>query len=115
MTRVLGFLLLAALVTAGMESPVLAQKSKDGEDRWVVVENNRSSDMMRIYAARATTDDWEENMLPKPIPAGAKVRILFDDGTGACVFDFRAVFRDNLMVHMWRINVCRESEWRVVD
>ena len=95
MKRAFGFLLLAALVTAGADSPVFAQKSKDGEDRWVVVVNDRSSDMVRLYAARATTDDWEENMLPRPIRAGSKVRILFDDGTGACLFDFRAVFKDN--------------------
>ena len=115
MKRVFGLWLLAVVATAGTAHSAYAQVGKDGKDRWVIVINDRSSDMMRLYAARVTTDDWEENMLTRPIPAGSRVRINFDDGTGACVFDFRAVFRDSLMVHMWRINVCREEAWRIVD
>jgi hypothetical protein len=107
-------LLLAVATTVGHERPAHAQ-SKDGENRWVIVINDRSSDMMRLYASRTATSDWEENILTRPIPAGANVRINFDDGTGACHFDFRAVFRDNQSVHMWNINVCVEEYWRTTD
>jgi len=115
MKRVSLLWLLAVLATTGSGNSAHAQKGKDGKDRWVIVVNDRSSDMMRLYASRTTTDDWEENILVRPIGAGAKVRINFDDGTGACTFDFRAIFKDNLSVHMWRINVCEEGYWRVVD
>jgi hypothetical protein len=108
------FLILLLVAAAGHGGVAHAQ-SKDGENRWVVVVNERSTDMMRLYASRTTTGDWEENILTRPIPAGASVRINFDDGTGACRFDFRAVFRDNQSVHMWSINVCEESYWRTTD
>lgn len=118
MKRVLGFLLLAVLAAAAVASAAaqqVGQPGKDGKNRWVHVVNDRSSDMVRLYASRVSTDDWEENILVRPIPTGAEVPVNFDDGTGACLFDFRAVFKDNVIVHMWRINVCRESYWRVVD
>ena len=116
MTRAFLILLLAAAGALGDGRPAQAQaQSKDGENRWVVVVNERSSDMMRLYASRTTTSDWEENILTRPIPTGASIRINFDDGTGACHFDFRAVFRDNRSVHMWNINVCEESYWRTTD
>jgi hypothetical protein len=116
MKRILLFLLLAAPATLGLGDirPVEAQ-SRDGQDRRVVVINKRSSDLMRLYASRTTTSDWEENILTRPIPAGASVRINFDDGSGACTFDFRAIFRDNRPVHMWNINVCEESFWQITD
>jgi hypothetical protein len=107
-------MVLAAAVTAVHGRAADAQ-SKDGENRLIVVINERSSEMVRLYASRTTTSDWEENILSQPIPAGASVRINFDDGTGACHFDFRAVFRDNQSVHMWNINVCVESYWRTTD
>jgi hypothetical protein len=113
MKRILWLLPLAALATVGGGPSVNAQR--DGENRWVVVLNERSSDMMRLYASRTTKSDWDRNMLPNPIPAGTKMNLNFDDGTTACHFDFRAVFRDKRTVHMWRINVCQESYWRVTD
>jgi len=115
MKKVSWLWLLAALVAFGSTHSANAQKGKDGLDRRVVVVNDRSSDMVRLYASRTTTDDWEENILLRAIEAGGKVVINFDDGTGACTFDFRAIFKDNLLVHMWRIDVCQETHWRIVD
>lgn len=92
-----------------------AQLSKDGKNRRVIVLNERTSDMMRLYASRISTSDWEENILTQPVKAGKGIRVDFDDGTGACLFDFRAVFRDGLQAHMWKFNVCREVYWRVAD
>jgi hypothetical protein len=107
--------LLASLAAAAGAQSFKPPKSKDDENRWVVVINERSSDMLRLYGARSTTSDWEENILTRPIPAGSKMPVNFDDGTGACTFDFRAVFRDNRSVHMWKIDVCTESYWRITD
>jgi hypothetical protein len=116
MRKVFSILLLAALAAAVAGPPLEAQsRNKDDRDRRVVVANDRTSDMMRLYASRTTTSDWEENILSQPIPAGSKILVNFDDGTGACHFDFRAVFRDHQMVQMWNINVCVESEWRAAD
>jgi hypothetical protein len=101
-------------MSCAMGCPAHAQ-SKDGKDRRVIIINDRTSDMLRLYGSRTTTGDWEENILTTPIKSGTKRTINFDDGTGACMFDFRAIFRDNLTVHQWNINVCREEYWRAVD
>jgi hypothetical protein len=77
--------------------------------------NERSSDMLRLYGARSTTSGSEENILTRPIPAGSKMPVNLDDGTRARTFDFHAVFRDNRSVHMWKIEVCTESYWRITD
>lgn len=114
MIRATSLLVVAAMVVAGMTPPAHAQ-SKDGKDRRVMIVNDRSSDMLRLYGSRTSTSEWEENIIVVPIPKGQKRVINFDDGSGACFFDFRAVFRDNLTVHKWGINVCREEFWRVAD
>jgi hypothetical protein len=111
------FLLLVAAGAAACAGAAHAQSKpgKDGVDRRVVVVNERASDMVRLYASRTTTSSWEENILTRPIVAGSSVVVNFDDGSGACNFDFRAVFRDRQSVLMWNINVCTESYWRVMD
>ena len=114
MYRVFFIALVAAMTAAGIDWSAYAQ-SADGKDRRVVVVNQRSSDMLRLYGSRTASDSWEENILLTPIPSGSKRTINFDDGTGACMYDFRAIFKDNVPVHMWSINVCRESYWVVVD
>ena len=115
MKKVVSILLLTALASA-LAGPLEAQRrAKDENDRRVMVVNTRSSPMMRLYAARTTTSEWEENILSQPISAGSRIMINFEDGTGACNFDFRAVFKDKQIVHMWNINVCVESEWLAVD
>ena len=114
MTRLLIAALAALGVAFAMANSAHAQ-SKDGHDRRVMIINDRSSDMLRLYGSRTTTGEWEENIMIMPLKSGAKRVINFDDGTGACLFDFRAVFRDNQTVHQWSINVCREEYWRVVD
>jgi hypothetical protein len=116
MKRTCSFWLLAVLATVATPYSAHSQTGKDGENRVVIIVNDRASDIMRLYASRTTTDDWEENILAEQtIPAGKRVSINFDDGTGACLFDFRAVFRDSAVVHMFRIDVCREVYWRIVD
>jgi hypothetical protein len=107
-----GALVLA--LAAAVASPAHAQ-SKDGHDRRVVIINGRSSDMVRLYGSRTTTGDWEENIIVRPIRSGEHLIVNFDDGTGSCLFDFRAIFRDNLSAHQWHFNVCREWAWQVVD
>jgi hypothetical protein len=114
MTRTYLSLFTAIGVVFAMVCGAHAQ-SKDGHDRRVMVINDRTSDMLRLYGSRTTTGDWEENIITIPIRSGAKRVINFDDGTGACFFDFRAIFKDDLTVHQWSFNVCREEYWRVQD
>src|SRR5262245_14511823 len=109
---------LVALVVAGLAyatTHAVRAQSKDGQDRRVMIINDRSSDMLRLSGVRTTTGDWQEHIIITPIKSGGRRVINFDDGTGACMFDFRAIFRDDLTVHQWSINVCRADFWRAVD
>jgi hypothetical protein len=106
---------LAAIAMAFTMASAAHAQSKDGRDRRVMIINDRTSDMLRLYGSRTTTGEWEENIFTTPLKSGARRVINFDDGTGACMFDLRAIFRDNQTVHQWSINVCREEYWRVVD
>ena len=115
MKKVFSILLLAALASVAAGRPLEAQRRTDDYDRRVAVVNARSAPMTRLYGARTATSDWEENILSEPLPPGSRIVVNFDDGTGACNFDFRAVFKDKQIVYKWNINVCEESEWWAVD
>jgi hypothetical protein len=45
------------------------------------------------------------------LPPGQRVRVNIDDGTGACLFDFKAVFADGRTIEQRRVNVCQITTW----
>ncbi len=84
-------------------------------NRHVIVGNFTGVTMTRFYASRTTTNSWEEDILGSSVLAsGRSVDINIDDGTGACLFDLKAVFADGDVVIREDFNVCRESNWSVV-
>jgi hypothetical protein len=46
---------------------------------------------------------------------GASVRVNWDDGSCACLFDFKAVYANGTETIRRRFNVCTESTWRIRD
>jgi hypothetical protein len=97
----------AAALVACLAAPAAAL------DRWVVIINETSFDIVEFYGSNTGTNDWEEDILGSDIlPAGSSVRINFDDGTGYCVFDFRAVFDDGDVLVRRGINVCEIGTYR---
>lgn len=92
----------AALMLAGsLAYPALA------EDRRVEIVNETGFTMTHFYGSNKKSDSWEEDILGDDVLAsGRSVVINFDDGTGYCVFDFRAVFEDGDEVVDTDINVC---------
>jgi hypothetical protein len=56
------------------------------------------------------TNDWEEGIFGVDVlPSGERVTIDIDDGSGACRFDFRAVFADGDEAVKGNVNVCGVS------
>jgi len=49
------------------------------------------------------------------LPAGRSVVINIDDGTGYCVFDFKAVFDDGEELEKYGNNVCELSEFNYTE
>lgn len=98
-TRFLAAAAVAAL--AAFAGPALAQ------DRRVEIVNDTDVTMMKFYGSNQKTDSWEEDILGDDVLLpGQSVVINFDDGTGYCVFDFRAVFEDGDEVIENGIDVC---------
>lgn len=86
----------------------------DNLDRNVLVVNQTGQTIWSIYGSRATTNSWEEDILgPNTLPSGRSVRINFDDGTGACEFDFRFVFQNGQSIEHYGINVCSIATYTV--
>ena len=86
------------------------------EDRRVRIINDTRHTMVRFYASNSSRTDWEEDILgQRVLPAGQSVMINIDDGTGACLFDFKAVFDDGDVLTRSPINVCQISEYRYTE
>lgn len=85
-------------------------------DRTVTVNNRSSYQIQEFYASNVGTNDWEEDILGVDVLApGEAVDIDIDDGTGACRFDFRAVFVDGDEAVKKNVNVCEISEFDFTD
>lgn len=93
-----------ALLTLALALPASAL------DRRVHIVNNTGYTMVQFYGSNQGTDDWEEDILGTDVlPSGYSVVIDFDDGTGYCIFDFKAVFEDGDEVVDFGNNVCELS------
>ncbi|WP_428061047.1 hypothetical protein [Brevundimonas sp.] len=87
-------------------------QARDGYDRHVTIKNRTGWTMLRFYASDSRTDDWEEDILGSDVlEDGQNVRINIDDGSGACVYDFKAEFTNGQELTRSRINVCEISDY----
>ena len=63
--------------------------------------------MTNFYRSNTGTNSWQEDILGRDVlPSGSEVRINFNDSTGYCMFDLKAVFEDGDEVIQERVNIC---------
>lgn len=94
----------AAVVLAAVALPAAAQ------NRVVTVENKSGYIIVELYGSNTGTTDWEEDILGADVLLnGQAIDIDYDDGTGACMFDFLAVFEDGDEVMAEDVDVCTIS------
>lgn len=99
MYRPLAPLALALTLTATLPAAAL--------DRRVTVVNNTGFTIVEFYGSNTGANTWQEDILGADVlPSGQSVVINFDDETGYCMFDFRAVFEDGEILERGGINVC---------
>lgn len=100
-------LLLVAIAAISMlASPALAANRK------VDVINKTGSTMTSFFASSTGTDNWEEDMLDNDtLTNGETLEADIDDGTDACIYDFKAVFSDGSSVTKQKVNVCEISKF----
>lgn len=91
-------------------------RSTDGQNRRVRIINETSRTIREFYASNVDRTTWEQNILRDTIiRPGQSVTVNIDDGSGACLFDFKAVFTDSSSRVKNRINVCRIDSYRYTD
>jgi hypothetical protein len=105
---ILGLALASATLTGCVETETTYVAASI--DRTVTVVNNSGLTISRFYGSNSGRSSWEEDILGNGvIPAGASVDINFNDGSGACLFDFKAVFADGSSATETNVDVCRIS------
>ena len=98
-------------LSAEPAAAILVQ-SRDGQNRRVRIHNQTGWTMTHFYASDSRVDDWEEDMLGSGVLAnGASVTMNIDDGSGACLYDFKARFTNGQELTRMRINVCEIADY----
>ncbi len=105
------FVGLAAL--AGCADTVSTTTSALGNyNRVMDITNNTGVTMREFYASNTGQNRWGPDQLGNSVlPSGKYFTINFDDGTGACNYDFKAVFADGDVLTTSNVNVCAETGW----
>jgi hypothetical protein len=103
--------IIATLAAIGLLS-VCAVTTASAANRKVDIINETGRTMTEFYASATNADDWEEDILGADImEPGDTFEIDIDDGTGACRFDFKAVFTDGSSHVRRNVNVCSISSF----
>ncbi|MBB4081449.1 hypothetical protein [Brevundimonas lenta] len=121
-TAIRAALVVAALGTASIataEPFVAADKvaasapqSRDGMNRRVRIHNQTGWTMTHFYASDSRIEDWQEDMLGEDVlSAGASIMMNIDDGSGACLYDFKARFSNGQELTRMRVNVCEIADY----
>jgi hypothetical protein len=101
----------AALLSASAPDGASAQ---DRYDRRMVVINETGRTIREFYATNTGVRNWGRDLLgEKVIPPGQQYVFDFNDGTGYCMFDFRAVLDNGRPIELYRVNVCQYASWKV--
>lgn len=97
-------LILSAAISSMLAAPALAANRK------VDVINKTGSTMTSFFASSTGTESWEEDMLDNDTLAnGETLEADIDDGTKACIYDFKAVFSNGSSSIKQKVNVCEIS------
>lgn len=103
----------APAAPAQAETPAVTKvQSRDGYNRRVRIHNQTGWTMLRFYASDVRATSWEEDILGRgTLAAGRSVSINIDDGSGACLYDFRAEFTNGQVLVRNRVNVCQVADY----
>jgi len=109
--------LTATALTAGLAAcsgtgTTVSSGGGDNLNRKVLISNQTGRTIYRFYGSNVNRTSWEEDILGNSVlTAGSAINIDFDDGSGACMFDFKTVFADGGEFIENNINVCSVSTY----
>lgn len=99
--RFISTTLVSSIVMGALALPAAAL------DRRVKIINKTGYTMVRFYGSNKGSDSWEEDILGADVlEHNSSVTINFDDNSGYCKFDFKAVFDDGDELIKKNINIC---------
>ena len=110
----------AASAAAAAEPSVAADRSavsapvqsRDGLNRRVRIHNNTGWTMTHFYASDSRVTSWQEDMLGRDVlAAGRSIMMNIDDGSGACLYDFKARFSNGEELTRFNVNVCQIADY----
>ncbi len=94
-------LAVTALIASLGITPALAA------DRKVDIVNETGHTMTGFYASSVDEESWEEDLLGgDTLKNGETLEADIDDGSNACVYDFKGEFADGDAVVKRKVNVC---------
>ena len=103
----LSMALIVVVAAASFGSYAIADSSKK-----VKIINETRHKIVRFYASRVGTDDWEEDILGEDV-LGISQSVKINFATGDfCMYDFKAVFDDGDSLVKNRVNVCDIDTYR---
>lgn len=102
---------LLALVAIVLADSAAAQ---DRHDRRMYIVNDTGRTIVYFHATNKGVKTWGRDLLGQSvIGPGQRWLFNFNDGTGYCVFDFRAVLDNGRAVERYGVNACQAVSWSV--
>ena len=78
------------------------------QDKHVQIINQTGYTITHFYGSNTGSQSWEEDILGNDVlPPGGSINIDFEDGSGYCMFDFRAIFEDGEELIKEGVDVCQ--------
>ena len=103
-----------AVLMATLAFGLMAPDTAAAQDRRVRIINASNVTVNSFQASNTSRKSWEEDILGSSVLApGQSVMVNINDGTGACMFDFKAVLANGRKVELYGMNVCQISSWTV--
>lgn len=111
---------LATVTTVATAEPVLAAsapapaafQSRDGRNRRLRIHNQTGWTMTGFQTAEAGSRAWQADAAsPQPVASGASWVAAIDDGSGACIYAFRAQFSNGQTLERSGINACEIADY----
>ncbi|WP_312529503.1 hypothetical protein [Paracoccus sp. (in: a-proteobacteria)] len=102
MSRILS---LIVMVWGALTSQALAA------DRHITFTNNTGGHIEALFGSNEGSKSWEEDLLgDATLAPDDELTVNFDDGSGYCKFDFKAVYADGSEGILSGVDVCSETE-----
>lgn len=95
----------AAILIAG---GIAHASSNDGLNRHVVLHNTTDTTIYHIYATNSGSSNWLNDTLAsnEVMVSDEEMNYNMDDGTGYCLYDIKAVFRNGEVRTGYKLNMC---------